>query len=139
MTTPGVPMVFAGDEIGPGGDWGEDARRTMPWSRRETWDTAALDAYRSLIALRRGSRALTRGGIRYAHVSADAVAYVREARDESVLCLATRGSHEPVRLSLGALGAQELETLAGEDVSVDGGHVVLPPGGPAFHAWRVVC
>ena len=40
MTTPGVPMVFAGDEIGLGGEWGEDARRTMPWSRPETWDTA---------------------------------------------------------------------------------------------------
>ena len=90
MTTPGVPMVFAGDEIGLGGAWGEDARRTMPWSRPETWDTAALDAYRELIALRRGNRALARGGIRYAHVSDDAVAYVREARDESVLCLATR-------------------------------------------------
>ena len=36
MTTPGVPMVFAGDEIGLEGDWGEDARRTMPWSRPES-------------------------------------------------------------------------------------------------------
>jgi alpha-glucosidase len=138
MTTPGVPMVFAGDEIGLGGDWGEDARRTMPWSRGETWDTVAHDAYRSLIALRRGSRALTRGGIRYAHVSADAIAYVREARDESVLCLAARGSHQPVWLSLDALGARELQTLAGEDVSIDGDHAVLPTDGPAFHAWRVV-
>ena len=41
MTTPGVPMVFAGAEIGLEGDWGEDARRTMPWDRRETWDTEA--------------------------------------------------------------------------------------------------
>ncbi|HEY9326076.1 MAG TPA: alpha-amylase family glycosyl hydrolase, partial [Candidatus Limnocylindria bacterium] len=138
MTTPGVPMVFAGDEIGLGGDWGEDARRTMPWSRGETWDTVAHDAYRSLIALRRGSRALMRGGIRYAHVSADAIVYLREARGESVLCLAARGSHQSVRLSLDALGARELETLAGEDVSIDGDHAVLPTDGPAFHAWRVV-
>jgi alpha-glucosidase len=138
MTTPGVPMVFAGDELGLGGEWGEDARRTMPWSRRETWDTAVFDGYRELIALRRGSRALARGGIRYAHVSADAVAYVREARDETVLCLATRGAHDPVRVPLGALGARELETLVGEDVSIDGGEAVLPIGGPAFHAWRVV-
>ena len=94
--------------------------------------------YRNLIALRRGSRALARGGLRYAHVSADAIAYVREARDESVLCLATRGAHEPVRLPLGALGARELETLAGEDVSIDGEHAVLPTGGPAFHTWRLV-
>ena len=33
MTTPGVPMVFAGDELGLEGSWGEDARRTMPWDR----------------------------------------------------------------------------------------------------------
>jgi alpha-glucosidase len=39
MTSPGVPMVFAGDEIGVGGDWGEDARRPMPWDVPETWDT----------------------------------------------------------------------------------------------------
>ena len=64
--------------------------------------------------------------------------FVSERRYQALLCLATRGPHEPVRMSLGALGAQELETLVGEDVSVDGDHVVLPPGGPAFHAWRVV-
>src|SRR5207244_12656560 len=33
MTMPGVPMIFAGDEFGLEGDWGEDARRTMPWNR----------------------------------------------------------------------------------------------------------
>ena len=77
-------------------------------------------------------------GIRYAHVSADAIAYVREARDESVLCLAARGSHRPVRFPLDALGGRELETLAGEDASIDGEHAVLPTDGPAFHAWRVV-
>ena len=138
MTTPGVPMVFAGDEIGLGGDWGEDARRTMPWSRPDTWDTAALDGYRELIALRRTSRALARGGIRYVHVADDAIAYVREARDETVLCLAARADHDPVRVPLCPLGARELETLVGEDVSIDRDHAVLPTDGPAFHAWRVV-
>ena len=38
MTTPGVPMVFAGDELGLEGAWGEDARRTMPWDDRDAWD-----------------------------------------------------------------------------------------------------
>ena len=113
MTTPGVPMVFAGDEIGLGGDWGEDARRPMPWSRPETWDTAVFDGYRELIALRRGSRALARGGIRYAHVSADAIAYVREAKGDTVLCLATRGAHDPVRLSLDRLGRHRARDAGG--------------------------
>ncbi len=62
MTTPGVPMVFAGDEVGLEGDWGEDARRTIPWDRPESWDTSLLEEYRRLIALRRSSDALARGG-----------------------------------------------------------------------------
>jgi alpha-glucosidase len=137
MTTPGVPMVFAGDELGLEGDWGEDARRTMPWSRPETWDTELLAGYRRLCGLRRQSRALARGGIRYAHVSEDAIAYAREAEGETVLCLAARASHEPVRLLLAAIGGSELEVLFGESAVVEGGEVVLPGDGPAFHAWRV--
>lgn len=137
MTTPGVPMLFAGDEIGLEGSWGEDARRTMPWDRPETWDGELLDAYRGLIALRRSSRALARSGIRYAHVSADAIAYLREAPGETVLCLAARGEHEPVRLPLAAMGGTELDTLWGEDAQIEDGDAVLPAGGPAFHAWRV--
>jgi alpha-glucosidase len=137
MTTPGVPMIFAGDEIGLEGEWGEDARRTMPWSRRETWDLALLETYRALVALRRSSRVLARGGIRYAHVSADAIAYLREAPGEVVLCLAARDEHEPVRLPLAAIGGTGLETMWGEDAEIDGGDAVLPAEGPAFHAWKV--
>ena len=51
MTLPGVPMVFAGDELGLEGEWGEDARRTMPWG--EAWDEAFLGAFRELVRLRR--------------------------------------------------------------------------------------
>lgn len=137
MTTPGVPMVFAGDELGLEGEWGEDARRTMPWSQPQTWDTELLAAYRQLGSLRRGSRALARGGIRYAHVSDDAIAYLREAPGEVVLCLAARAPHEPIRLPMAALGGSELESLVGEDASVANGEAVLPADGPAFHAWRL--
>jgi alpha-glucosidase len=56
MTTPGVPMVFAGDELGLEGAWGEDARRTMPWDRPESWDEELLGEYKALIALRRVRR-----------------------------------------------------------------------------------
>jgi alpha-glucosidase len=128
MTTPGMPMVFAGDELGLEGEWGEDARRTMPWDRPDTWDTQLLDAYRALIALRRSSNALARGGIRYLHVSADAIAYLREAESETLLCLASRAAHEPIPVPF-----RSLETLYGEDV----GDGVLPADGPAFHVWRI--
>ncbi len=138
MTTPGVPMVFAGDEIGLEGEWGEDARRTMPWSRPETWDTALLAEYTRLIALRRSSDALARGSIRYAHVSGNAIAYLRETDSERILCLASRDGDDRVRLPLAALGCRRLETLYGADAAVEGGDVVLSAAGPSFNAWRLI-
>jgi alpha-glucosidase len=137
MTSPGVPMVFAGDELGLEGEWGEDARRTMPWNEPGAWDAVLLEEYRRLIALRRSSDALARGGIRYAHVGDDAIAYLRESPRERVLCLAARAAHAPVRLPLAALGCRELEALHGGDAAIDGAHAVLPADGPAFHVWRL--
>jgi alpha-glucosidase len=128
MTTPGVPMVFAGDELGLTGAWGEDARRTMPWSAPERWDGTLLDAYRALARLRRDSDALARGSLRYVHVADDAVAYLRETAGERLLCLAARAAHEPI-----ATPFERLETLYGGDAR--GG--VLPADGPAFHVWKV--
>lgn len=128
MTMPGVPMVFAGDELGLDGRWGEDARRPMPWSSAGAWDQGLLDAYRSLSALRRSSDALARGGLRYLHVSGDAVAYLRETRAERLLCLASRAPHDPIPTLF-----PSLETLYGDDAP--GG--TLPADGPSFHVWRV--
>ena len=141
MTTPGVPMVFAGDEIGLEGAWGEDSRRTMPWEHPGSWDTDVLAAYRRLITLRRSSPALARGGIRYAHVSSDAIAYLRESASERVLCLARRRAGEPLRLAGDVLGGEPLEVLASEgqagEARTENGAVLLPGEGPAFHAWRI--
>jgi alpha-glucosidase len=127
-TTPGVPMIFAGDEIGLEGRWGEDARRTMPWQEPAAWNERLLEAYRRLLRLRRSSDALARGGIRYLHVAADAVLYLRESRAESILCLAARAPHGAISVPF-----TQLETLYGEDAR-DG---VLPADGPAFHMWRI--
>ena len=128
MTTPGVPMIFAGDELGLEGGWGEDSRRTMPWDSRDSWDQKMLAEYKALIALRRSSDALARGGIRYVHVGADAIAYLRETRGERILCLAARAGHDPITVPFTAL-----ETLYGDDAQ----NGVLPAEGPAFHIWRI--
>ncbi len=137
MTTPGVPMLFAGDELGLEGEWGEDARRTMPWDAPDRWDAALLEEYRRLIALRRSSEALARGGIRYAHMGDDAIAYLRETPAERLLCLATRVPGPEIRLPLDLLGAQALDTLYGADAAVRDGSAVLPGDGPAFSIWRL--
>jgi alpha-glucosidase len=137
MTLPRVPMIFAGDELGLEGEWGEDARRTMPWDRPGAWDTTLFERYRELIALRGGSTALACGGLRYAVVGDEAIAWLRETADERLLCLAARSSHDPIRRPLAALGCGGLETLYGGDATVAGGDAVLPGDGPAFHVWRL--
>ena len=137
MTLPGVPMVFAGDELGLEGAWGEDARRTMPWDRPETWDSALYEEYRRLIALRRSAPALASGGCRWAYVGPDCLAYLRETASERLLCLASRDAHAPVRLPLAALGAGGLETLHGGEAVIENGGAILPADGPSFHVWRI--
>jgi alpha-glucosidase len=128
MTTPGVPMIFAGGELGLEGRSGYDSRRTMPWDHPDEWDGELLGEYRALVALRRTHDALARGGMRYVHVGADAVAYVRETKLERLLCLAARAPHEPIVVPF-----RNLVTLYGEDAT-DG---TLPGDGPAFHVWRI--
>ena len=129
MTTPGVPMIYAGDELGLEGAWGEDGRRPMPWGRPETWDTVTLERYRALAACRRALPALAHGGIRYLHASRDAIAYLRETKSERLLCLAARAAHDPIPTPFASL-----ETLYGDDA--DNG--VLPSHGPSFHLWRIL-
>jgi alpha-glucosidase len=94
MTLPGVPMIFAGDELGLTGENGEASRAPMPWGRR------VLPFYRDLIALRRSHPALRVGGLRWVHVSDDALAFVRETAEESLLVLARRAPGAPVPLPL---------------------------------------
>jgi alpha-glucosidase len=137
MTTPGVPMVFAGDELGLEGNWGEDARRTMPWDRPDAWDRGLLEGFRKLIALRRTSPALARGGLRYAYVDADVISYLRETEGERLLCLASRSSHGPVALPLALLGSREIEPVTGAEAAVEDGCALLPAEGPEFHVWRI--
>jgi alpha-glucosidase len=125
MTTPGVPKVFMGDELGMEGRSGEDARRPIQWG---AFPDDLIDTYGRLARLRRSSDALAHGGIRFVHVSDDAVSYLRETRGERVLCLASRADHDPITTPF-----TSLETLYGDDTA--GG--VLPSHGPSFHIWRV--
>jgi alpha-glucosidase len=125
MTLPGVPMLFAGDELGMEGEWGEDARRTIQWDEPLP---PLFEQYRRLIALRRSSDVLARGGLRYVFVDDDVIAYLRESRGERLLCLASRAPHEPLQLPL-----RVEETLYGEAPEGDR----FPADGPSFHVWRV--
>jgi alpha-glucosidase len=96
FTLPGVPMVFAGDELGMDGVDGEDSRRTMPWDDPAAFGTRTSTVYAALARLRTEHVALRRGGLRWVHAGADEVAFLREHPDETLLVVATRtGVTEP--------------------------------------------
>lgn len=139
FTYPGTPAMFAGDEVGLTGTNGEHARVPMPWDRPDRWDARTFDVYRSLIATRRRSRALREGGMRWAVVHEDAVAFLRETADERVLVLASRaqwsGTHVPAQLL--APGATPENLYGGAELVVDAAGLRMPGDGPGVQVWRL--
>jgi alpha-glucosidase len=132
MTMPGVPVVFMGDELGLTAVDGEHARTPYPWRHPDTWDGPTFDAYRHWIGLRREHVALRRGGMRWLHAHGDAMTYLREHDEQTLLVHATRATTGPVSLPLSALGPgiTALEPLAGPPATVADGIVTLGGEGP---------
>ncbi|WP_107766613.1 glycoside hydrolase family 13 protein [Nocardioides terrigena] len=139
FTMPGVPMVFAGDEIGLEGVTGEDSRRTMPWHRREEWDTDTLAAYSHLARLRRSYGALRHGGLRWAHVDDDTIAFVRELDGQRLLVVARRAGGDAFTLTTADRATHLLGTEpGGADLEGPGGEVVVPATpGARLDVWRL--
>jgi len=108
LTYPGVPSIFAGDEIGLEGAWGEDARRTIDWSKR-TWDFDLFEEIKKLVTIRRTSHALSHGGLRWILRGDDAIGFLRESKKERLLVIVTRNK---AKIKLGAL-AEAAEVLYG--------------------------
>jgi alpha-glucosidase len=132
-----VPMVFAGDEIGATGSWGEDSRTPFPWNKPESWDGETLAAYRALLSLRRASRALAVGGLRWLHVGTDALAFVREHVDESILVVVARNQAEPIRIPLSVLNARSVQPLFGFHAHVVADQAVIDVPSAGAGVWRV--
>ena len=116
MTYPGVPSIFAGDEIGLEGSWGEDARRTINWADKTDWDTQFLAEVKKLVALRKSRKALMDGGLRWIAVENDYIAYLRESAKESILVLISRGGISAT-IDLAPFGYAVSKTLYGQEAS----------------------
>jgi alpha-glucosidase len=116
LTYPGVPSIFAGDEIGLEGMWGEDARRTINWEDLSTWDMDLLEEFKKLIAIRKERDALIHGGLRWVFASADAMAFIRESKKESLLVYISRSATSS-KINLAPYGYLVAETLFGQHAS----------------------
>lgn len=131
---PGVPSVFAGDEIGLEGSWGEDARRTINWENRRGWNLDLLDCYKKLIKIRRNSDALSHGGLRWIYVDDCAVAYLRESSKEKILVIVASAKTK-ITIDLAKYGYQISETLHGP--LLKGKKISLNAKGPISGIWRL--
>ena len=116
LTYPGVPSIFAGDEIGLEGSWGEDARRTINWDDRSEWDNKFLAEVKTLVALRRSQDALINGGLRWVTAEDDYLVYLRESKKQSILVLVSRGPINAT-IDLSSYGYTIDKCLYGQEVS----------------------
>ncbi len=117
MGFPGAPCVYYADEIGMDGGGDPDNRRCMPWDERD-WDADMLRYHQRVIAIRRGSPALQRGGFQLLHAEGDLIAFQRQTRDERMIVVAWRGQGEMPAVELDMIKAnladgKELEDLLG--------------------------
>ncbi len=140
MALPGLPVIFAGDEFALTGADGESSRTPIPWDDISTPPIAErIDLYRELISLRRAHPVLATGGLRWLHVDDETVVFVREAAEESVLVLATRGDAD-VELAPGLVASVADAVALTGDATLGGapdGSAVLTADGPAFAAWSL--
>ncbi len=100
---PGVPTLFAGDELALEGNNGEHSRTPMPWSAIDG-DTLCEEAKRwheltsSVFAARTSLRALQAGGLRWLHAGEDSLTFVRNDSTQPVLVHLARAAHDTITL-----------------------------------------
>lgn len=147
LSLPGIPVVFAGDEFGFTGENGEHSRTPIPWDRVDDY-APTIDLYADHLRLRREHPALGTGSLRWLHVGDDALVFVRELADETVLVLAARDDADIAvdGINAGAavrlIGDAELAVDARGEAVADGTRQTGPAArirstGMSFTAWAL--
>lgn len=134
LAYPGVPSIFAGDELGVEGIFGEDARRTIDWDNQANWDLPFLESIKKLVKIRRSHDAFANGGLRWVAVEDEYLAFLRESKNESILFFISRG---PVRakIDLTPLGLSISSYLAG--AKADGSRIWIKSKSSTYGMWIV--
>jgi alpha-glucosidase len=136
MTMPGTPMIFAGDEIGAEGSWGEDSRSPYPWNGESPVDDEIRKVYRELIQLRKSSNALIHGGLQWLIRAQDQLVYIRESRSERLLVILSRTACS-LTFDPSLLGASSIESISGDFIDTHSGEVSIQWDGPGYAIARI--
>jgi alpha-glucosidase len=137
LTFPGVPMIFAGSEVGVTGHSSDGGRRPFPWDTSE-WDAEMYAATRELIELRRASHALRHGGLRWVDGDANSLTFLRESRHERMLVHIASAGGRAKRLACDALGRDGHATrVAGVLTAARERDELVITAGPGGGVWRL--
>lgn len=129
FTFPGPPCVYYGEEIGLEGARDPDCRRGFPWDKPDSWNRDLLQAYKSLIALRRDHAALRRGDYRRLWPvpgGESSTLYVLGREEgEDVLLVAVNAGDEAESASLNDLREGGFKVAWGE-AEIGSGRLIVP-------------
>lgn len=136
MTMPGTPMIFAGDEIGEEGLWGEDSRSPFPWDKEEDWDQQTRQLYKDLIAIRKESSALAFGGLQWISVGNEHLVYLRDDGVERIMTILMR-SRGRVSLLANQLESTGFQHILGSEAINREGEIIVELDAPGFSILRL--
>lgn len=139
FTFPGIPVVWAGDEFGLDGFNGENSRTPLPWNNERPHDTAMIETYAQLAAIRKSNPALVDGAMRFLYASKEAIVFIREHKKQSVLVCATRGKDEDIKFDVDAIfGAEQAVNLfGGGKLKVGKKNIHLPGDKMSINIWSL--
>jgi glycosidase len=115
MTTPGVPLVYYGDEIGMPGAGDPDNRRFMQWSGLSANQSWLRDRIAALAAIRAAHPALRRGSRSSLGVAADVYSYRMETAGDALIVVLNRG--DGAATAPGIPDGSYRELISGETVT----------------------
>ena len=110
MTTPGIPMIYYGDEIGMPGAGDPDNRRFMQWSGYSSQQTWLHDRLAGLAKVRAQHAATRRGTRTTLGVSTDVFVYKMSGAGDTVFVALNRGDAAQPAVSLPAGSYHDLVT-----------------------------
>ena len=122
MTSPGLPVLYYGDEVGLAGAGDPDSRRVMPALESLSADQATVRAMaRRLGALRKCSKALRTGARVPLTATADSYAHLRDAGSGEAAIAVLSRTGKAVTLPEGSVPAGAyVDALSGESVDPAG-------------------
>jgi glycosidase len=109
----GCPSIYYGDEIGMEGAHDPDSRRCMIWDK-QAQDRTLFDAFRALIAMRKGNPDLHRVDIEWIHVSKESLVF---CKGSTFVAIHTGESKTTIPLSGKSATAFRTNGLAMEPIS----------------------